>query len=278
MQTFTHSTAQTFHVRNSMKQFSRKPRAISDEFMMYCYLANTEEELELAIDQYSGSDLDWHHQECSETFNELDVHSLNYYEEDIIMSDETCPLDAPEDEFQEQQQLKSSWRKIQNVARKKGVKLYHFTDRSNIRIIKEQKGLYSWDSLERRGIQVPYPGGNDLSRRLDLGKNLHDYVRVCLHPNHPMKYIACKEGRIPNPTILEIDPEVLLWATTLYSNVNAAAGNANIGSTFTQFSQIDFDLCNSGKWTCEREKHYFQAEILIKKFLPIEFILNINDL
>ena len=174
-------------------------------------------------------------------------------------------------------QLKPSWRQIKKLARKKGINLYHFTDRSNIQLIKEQGGLYSWAALKSKGIQVPCPGGSELSRRLDLGKNLHDYVRLCLHPNQPMKYVACRDGRIPNPTILKIDPEVLLWSTTLYSNINAAAGNATIGGTFNDFSKIDFDLCNSGRWTCEREKHYFQAEILIKNFLPIEFILNIDN-
>jgi hypothetical protein len=278
MQPFSQTTDQTYHVWNNMKQFSRKLSYTIQDFMEYCYLADADEDLEMALDKLSGSDLDWHNQESSESFDKLDIDCLSYYEQDISMADETCPIDMLEQESLNQQQFKPRWKKIKKIAQKKGIKLYHFTDRSNIGLIKEHKGLYSWDALDRRGIQVPFPGGSEFSRRLDLGKNMQDYVRICLHPNHPMKYIAHKDGRIPNPIVLEIDPEVLLWATTLYSNVNAAAGNANIGSTITEFSQINFDLCNSGNWTGEHEKHCFQAEILIKNFLPIEFILNINDL
>jgi len=156
------------------------------------------------------------------------------------------------------------------------VNFFHFTDRSNIPSIQASGGLLSWQESERNSLFIPKPGGDQLSRNLDIKKNLGDYVRLCFHPNHPMKYLAQKEGRIPDPVILKIKLDVAAWSTTLYSDVNAVAAYASIGDTIELLKQINFSLFRNGSWRSEEEKHQFQAEVLVHKFVPSRFIINLN--
>ncbi len=177
---------------------------------------------------------------------------------------------------------KSNWQEFKAVLDEhKIVKLYHFTDRDNLESIIKHGGLYSWMDCERKGIKIAKPGGGNLSRQLDSSRNLEDYVRVSFTTQHPMMYVAMKDGRISNPVILEIDPEVLFWKETLYSNMNATKQTIkpNIGETLSDFKKIHFQSVKVRKHfdLPEEEQPYFQAEILVKNFIPLEFIKNIGN-
>ena len=177
---------------------------------------------------------------------------------------------------------KSNWQELKAVLdENKIVKLYHFTDFDNLESIIKNGGLYSWMDCERKGIKIAKPGGGSKSRQLDSGRNLEDYVRVSFTTQHPMMYVAMKDGRISNPVILEIDPEVILWRDTLYSNMNATIHRIrpNIGETLADFKQIHFQSVKARKHfdLPEEEWPYFQAEILVKNFIPIEYIKNIGN-
>ena len=177
---------------------------------------------------------------------------------------------------------KSNWQEFKAVLDEhKIVKLYHFTDRDNLESIIKNGGLYSWMDCERKGIKINKPGGSSVSRQLDSGRNLEDYVRVSFTTQHPMMYVAMKDGRISNPVILEIDPEVIYWNETLYANLNAAKHTIKpiIGPTLSDFKQIHFQ---SVKFRThfdlpEEEQPYFQAEVLVKNFIPLEYIKNIGN-
>lgn len=161
---------------------------------------------------------------------------------------------------------------IQLIKEKRITCLYHFTDEINIRSIQRNGGLYSWKSCERRGIYIPRPGSDHLSKSLDDRKNLGDYVRLSFNPKQPMLYVAQREGRINKPVILKIDPVVMLWKTTLFSNINAAANAAHIGPDSTDFMEVRTNFALSEDWTTEEEKRYFQAEVLVKSHIPLEYI------
>lgn len=110
---------------------------------------------------------------------------------------------------------KSNWQEFKAVLDENRItKLYHFTDRDNLESIIKNGGLYLWMDCERKGIKINKPGGGELSRSLDRKDNLQDFVRVSFTTQHPMMYVAMKEGRISNPVILEIDPEVIFWSDT----------------------------------------------------------------
>lgn len=177
---------------------------------------------------------------------------------------------------------KNNWQQFKDVMDEhKIVKLYHFTDRDNLESIIKNGGLFSWMDCERKGIKIAKPGGGSLSRQLDNGRNLGDYVRVSFTTQHPMMYVAMKDGRVSNPVILEIDPEVIYWKGTCFSNMNAATYKVrpNIGETIDDFNQIHFQSVKVRKHfdLPEEEQPYFQAEILVKNCIPLEYIKNIGN-
>lgn len=168
-----------------------------------------------------------------------------------------------------------------NVLQINGIScLYHFTDESNLESIKEHGGLFSWQYCEDHGIKIPMPGGGVLSRKLDEERELQDYVRLCFTKNHPMMYIARNEGRIKKPVLLMIDPDVVTIDATKFSNKNATIKRepVNIGNTLDDLQQIHFNTikCNTHFDLADDEKSYFQAEVLVKTFVPIKYIKNID--
>jgi hypothetical protein len=177
---------------------------------------------------------------------------------------------------------KSNWQEFKAILDQQGIKkLYHFTDRENLESIIKNGGLYSWMDCERKGIKIAKPGGGSMSRQLDSGRNLEDYVRVSFTTQHPMMYVAMREGRISNPVILEIDPEIIYWKGTCYSNMNATIHRIrpNIGDSLSDFKQIHFKSVKVHKHfdLPEEEQPYFQAEVLVKNFIPLEYIKNIGN-
>lgn len=155
--------------------------------------------------------------------------------------------------------------------------LYHFTDKSNLNSIKLHKGIFSWKYCEDNNIKINRPGGNQLSRNLDVRNNLENYARLSFVKNHPMLYNAIKDGRIKEPIILEIDIDVVFLKQTLFSNKNANKNNANIGKEFVSLSEINFDVINSEYNSLDDKlKDYFQSEVLVKDKIEIKYIKNLN--
>jgi hypothetical protein len=177
---------------------------------------------------------------------------------------------------------KSNWKEFEEILKKENIKkLYHFTDESNLKSIIKNKGLYSWSSCEKLKIDVNCYGGDKLSRDLDEYHGLEDYARLSFVKNHPMEYIAKKDGRIVDPVRLEIDPSVIYLKDTMFSNMNATkTGNKN-GGSLDIFKKIKFEIIKKTNHCYnleDYEKPYFQAEVMIKENLPLKYILNIDEL
>lgn len=179
-----------------------------------------------------------------------------------------------------QRNWKTNWQDFQRLISEKNITvLYHFTDKANLQSIRNNGGLYSWEYCEDNNIRITFPGGDDLSRSLDKRYNLENYVRLCFTKNHPMMYVAQKQGRINNPVILEIDPEVIYWKDTLFSDMNATKTGYTKGDTLTDFQRIKFDLVKQRNHfdIADELQKYYQAEVMVKKHIPLAFIKNIND-
>lgn len=158
-------------------------------------------------------------------------------------------------------------------------KFYHFTDRDNLQSIVDNGGLYSWYYCEQNNIQIAKPGGNYDSRQLDRRDGHHNYVRVSFTRNHPMMYVALNEGRISNPVILEISLDVAAEDSTLFSDRNAVKNGAKIGGTLSDLRNIHFSTVKARTHfdVDEDERMYFQAELLVREFIPLSMITNIAD-
>jgi hypothetical protein len=181
-----------------------------------------------------------------------------------------------------QRPLKTNWGDFAAVMEQFNIScLYHFTDRSNLESIQQHGGLYSWFYLESNGIAIPKAGGGELSRRLDSRRGLQDYVRLSFNSKQPMLYVAQQEGHISDPVILEIDPQVIFWEDTWFSNINAATFNKGtpiIGPGFEHFQSIRFDIATKRSWSGELQKGLFQAEVMVKTHIPLTYILNFNQI
>jgi hypothetical protein len=170
---------------------------------------------------------------------------------------------------------KNDWRYFEKILQEYNIKsLYHFTDSSNIVSIKENGGLYSWWSANEKGIFIPKSGGDDLSKNLDIRYNLQDYVRLSFTKKHPMMYVAQNDGRISDPIILKISPEIVFWKDTKFSDRNATANKSLHGKELNDFKRIKFDVVTKQSQfdISEIDKPYYQAEVMVKKFIPIHFI------
>lgn len=171
---------------------------------------------------------------------------------------------------------KNDWLKIKNILETNGIKcFYHFTDRSNLPSIKDNGGLFSWFTCEKKRIKIEHPGGDPDSRIYDSRYNLQDYVRLSFCNDHPMAYRHKQAGA--DLVLLKIALDVAYQEATLFSDRNATATGHSIGGTEADLKKIDF---------CAVKKHYVsrtdpeftphQAECLVKTFIPLKYILNID--
>lgn len=151
---------------------------------------------------------------------------------------------------------KNNWQEYKAVLDQYGIKkLYHFTDRDNLESIIKNGGLYSWGDCEDKGITIAKPGGGLLSRDLDRRDNLQHYVRVSFTTQHPMMFVGMQDGRLSNPVILEIDPEVIYWNDSKYADMNATRTGVHKGGTIDDFKSIHFQSVKARKHsTCTVEK------------------------
>jgi len=172
---------------------------------------------------------------------------------------------------------KFNWRDFQRVLQENGINaFYHFTDYQNLKSIKENNGLYSWHYADSNGIIINFPGGDTLSRDLDKRYGLQDYVRVSLCTNHPMQYRLEQQGR--NLLLLKIDIEIAYFENTIFCNINATDTNHQKGTDLNDLERISFSAIKRNFVSREDPdfKHH-QAEVLVKTWIPLEHITNINN-
>lgn len=160
--------------------------------------------------------------------------------------------------------------------------IWHFTDGSNLELIEKHKGLLSLGEAERRGIEIPVPGGNEWSHDADRIKGVHEYVHLAFVDDHPMLFRAKQEGRIPDPKWLKIKSSILLKKGVRYcSEVSNKSGVAILNAEEAK-EQIDFDvLFTYMDWRDPeiqaRRQAAIKSEILIPGFIPIEQILGVKN-
>lgn len=180
---------------------------------------------------------------------------------------------------------KENWEDFQMVLQQQGIScFYHFTDRSNIASIIRHGGLYSWSYCKRKGIDISKPGGSRKSWDLDRRRGKEDFVRLAYTKEHPMLYVARNDGRITYPVFLEISTEVAYLSQTEFADCNAAAFRyqPKIGRSIQHLKGTRFDILQKGRLVPhynlpEEEKPYNQAEVLVKTWIPLRYILNINQ-
>ena len=113
------------------------------------------------------------------------------------------------------------WIKILTFLEAKGVKkLYHYTDKENIPLIRSSGGLLSLRALTERDVIPLRTGGDEVSHMIDCANHTDKYVHLCFSPRQYSLDAACKSGRIKNPRILEVSLEALHSGRPVYSVLN----------------------------------------------------------
>lgn len=166
---------------------------------------------------------------------------------------------------------------IINILRRHSIGcFYHFTSRKNLASIKKMGGLYSWYYMEQHDIDIPAPGGSDLSRKLDKDKRLADYVRLSFCPSHPMAYRLEQEGE--DIVVLKIATDVAVFAETKFSNMNAADSLSYCAKGYAGLKEVDIDATQQQYLTnTDPLFKYMQAEVLVKTHIPAKYILNLDE-
>lgn len=172
---------------------------------------------------------------------------------------------------------KKDWLKFKEyLQRKSVVYFYHFTDRSNLTSIKSRGGLYSWKYCTDNSINIPKAGGGSLSRSLDTRYNLEDYVRLSFCYDHPMVYRLQQNGY--DLVLLRIKVDVAWLEGTLFSDMNATDSSHSHGAALADLEKVDINATQEryvSSTSANFKKH--QAEVLVKRFVPIEYIENIDN-
>lgn len=168
--------------------------------------------------------------------------------------------------------------RILQYLRMKGItRFYHFTDRQNLIRIKQFGGLYSWYYCEQNGIEIPNPGGDYDSRRYDTGHGLQDYVRLSFCDDHPMAWRKHKEGS--SLVLLYIDIDVATFEDTLFTDRNAASSSFACGKSYDDLMKVNIQATQRSYVSRSEGEIFFQhqAECMIKTFIPLKYISNIDN-
>ena len=172
---------------------------------------------------------------------------------------------------------KSDSKRILQYLNIKGIRrFYHFTDKQNLTRIKQYGGLYSWYYCEQNGINIPNPGGDFDSRIYDRRHGLEDYVRLSFCDDHPMAWRKHKEGA--SLVLLHIDIDVACFKDTLFSDRNAASSSFSCGGEFEDLMKVNIPATQRNYVSRSEGEIFYQhqAECMIKTFIPLKYITNID--
>ncbi len=160
--------------------------------------------------------------------------------------------------------------------------LYHFTDWTNLPLIRKYGGLWPLASLKRSNVTIPAPGGNPLSHELDAKNGMDEYVHLCFRANHPMAYVAQDQGRITNCIYLEIHSHVLTFANVMFTDEVANKTGVVPRPIAAAEQMIDYEvLYTPTDWhdpaIMERLKRAEKCEVLVPHQIPLNYIRNLPN-
>jgi hypothetical protein len=115
-----------------------------------------------------------------------------------------------------------------------------------------------------------------LTRDKDAEKGLEDYVRTSFCPRLPK--IKERQAEGAELVLLKIDLDVALFETTLYTDIEATQPNMKFGGDFDDLKMVNL-IATQKEFSRPEDDDYWQrqAEVLIKGFIPLKYILNVKS-
>lgn len=175
----------------------------------------------------------------------------------------------------------SNVEKLIEILAKSRAGFYHFTDTRNLPSIRTD-GLLSMRIQRERNRTAVAPGGNEWSFDADRRSGMDGYVHLCFFSDHPMEWIAKREGRIADSLFLKIAPEALRIPGTLIVDMVANHADAKPRPAEEMITNLDLKVIYTRTdWkdpaVQERLKIAKKYEILIPDHVPAELIANMPN-
>lgn len=213
--------------------------------------------------------------ELSKLLNDLRID--NTFSDDDLFWHTTDEIATEQDAYGE---LENSNRhdeieKIISYLKSHGIyHFYHVTNVKNISSI-DKNGLYSWTQLNANKIEYYNLVADERSRNLDIKARKEDYVRLSFCESSPM-FHSPKKKYLQTNIVYRISIECLRECEFEFSDMNATDSLKKIGTGLAflmenvrlqlfKFKHYELDDMN---------KKYYQAEILIKRYIPKNHIID----
>ena len=158
--------------------------------------------------------------------------------------------------------------------------LYHITSRMTWATIRE-KGICALSLLEEQGLTPPEFGSDSLDREIRQRKGLDHYVSLSFSISSPFLHRSQKAGFLKQFVVIKVSLDVLSSPESFIYDTNPVDETAQKGSTLDYLKSLRLDIAHSGT-TARLEKHtdrrFVSAEVSIKGRIPVEFIINKEEL
>lgn len=169
--------------------------------------------------------------------------------------------------------------KLANIMNDKGWSFFHFTDARNLPSIREL-GLLSMREIRQRNLIVA-PGGNNWSIEADQRSGMDAYVHLGFFSDHPMEYVAKKEGRILTTRYLKIRPDIITLPGVLISDRVSNRADALPKLADEMVDKLDLEVIYTRTdWKDPQIKVRLRAaqlcELLIPKVVAVDYIKNLG--
>lgn len=150
---------------------------------------------------------------------------------------------------------------------------YHITEANNVPLIKSRGGLFSWLYLENNKMKVPVSGGDTISHNIDKDNGTVDYVNLyAVYDRSSIYKFFKKKHKNSHFVVLKIKIDVAALKNTIFSIRYADNSNIEYG-THIDFIEKHFDVFKIYPGLTEP----LEVSILAKTFIPIEYIINIDN-
>ena len=187
---------------------------------------------------------------------------------------EYTPLDKRLMSFFEK---KENYQRFEEYLDSKGIKcLYHITLRANLQSIIENKGLYSWEYSLNNDIKFDAAVGSEETREKDAKAGLSNYVRMSFCDDYPTQ--KERKRKREDLVLLKIKRDAIWSWDTRFSDCDATDPAHHDGPNFEDLKRIDIDAAlRHGLETDDPRYNSHLAEVMVKEYVPISYILNIDN-
>ena len=158
-----------------------------------------------------------------------------------------------------------------------GIKcLYHFTDKDRLDSIIRHGGLLSSKRCLDEAVVMPIRTDMAVSRDIDAEFGLEDYARLSFCRDLPKGELRKKAGA--ELILLKISLEVATFEDTEFTDMEATLKQMRHGNSFEDLKKVNLQATQTPAYLLsDIEYNQKQAEVLVKGFIPLKYIQNVNN-